>query len=139
MSNQHYFINRYFETLKTILKNPDITWESRLFIDNYFCKLEQLIINNEENESKELFKKNHYLLMDVYTSNLKILLPDENKSDSDDEIKTKIIAKKKEPVQKPKVIPQNDVPQPEQPEKIKSFVTFEEQHTNILTNKNLLR
>ena len=139
MSNQHYFINRYFETLKTILKNPDITWESRLFIDNYFCKLEQLLINNEENEAKELFLKNHYLLMDVYTSNLKILLPDESKSDSDDE-NIKLTAKKKEqklkiPHNKPEpkiIIPPNNTLN-------NLFVTFEEQHTNILTNKNLLR
>ena len=88
--------------------------------------------------------------MDVYTSNTKELLPDDDISDSDDENIKLVASKKKEPVQKSKinipqnkseskVIPQNDVPQLEQPEKNKSFVTFEEQHASILTNKNLLR
>jgi len=77
--------------------------------------------------------------MDVYTSNLKILLPDESKSDGDDE-NIKLTAKKKEqklkiPHNKPEpkiIIPPNNTLN-------NSFVTFEEQHTNILTNKNLLR
>ena len=143
MNNQDYFINRYFETLKTILNNDkQITKQSRHFIDNYFYKLENLIVSNEESEAKEIFLKNHYLLMDVYTSNMKILLPDEDISDSDDELENikLITAKKKE--QKPKIPhnkPEPKIITPPNNTLNNSFVTFEEQHTNILTNKNLLR
>ena len=137
--------------MKTILNNPNITIESRHFIDNYFCKLDKLLVNNEESEAKEIFLKNHYLLIDVYAiANMKIVLPDEDISDSDEKesfgafapnIKL-IPSKKKE--QKPRInisqnkpepkfnIPQNDVLN-------QAFVTFEEQHSSTLTNKNLLR
>jgi hypothetical protein len=95
MSNQHNFTGRYFATLCTILNNDkQITKQSRQFIDNYFYKLEQLLVSNEESEAKEIFLKNHYLLMDVYTSSMKILLPDENISDSDDK-DIKLITKKR--------------------------------------------
>lgn len=165
MNNQDYFIERYYRSLSSILNDKkQINKLSAYYINNHFEKIEKLLESNEESVTKEQFLSNHYIIINDLVGN-QTLTSYKNTYDSDDEKEVKLIAKKK--IKKSKVInrtavddddddnvedmPQNNVHQSEsnKPElKISippnntlnnSFVTFEEQHTNILTNKNLLR
>ena len=159
------FIERYYRSLSSILNDKkQINKLSAYYINNHFEKIEKLLESNEESVTKEQFLNNHYIIINDLVGN-QTLTSYKNTYDSDDEKEVKLIAKKK--IKKSKVInrtavddddadnvedmPQNNVHQSEsnKPElKISippnntlnnSFVTFEEQHTNILTNKNLLR
>jgi hypothetical protein len=165
MNNQDYFIERYYRSLGSILNDKkQINKLSAYYINNHFEKIEKLLEANEESVTKEQFLSNHYIIINDLVGN-QTLTSYKNTYDSDDEKDIKLIAKKK--IKKSKIInhtavddenddnvediPQNNVHQSEsnkQEPKIitppnnvinKSFVTFEEQHSNILTNKNLLR
>ena len=165
MDNLDYFIKRYYRSLSSILnENKQMTKLSEFYINSHFEKIEELLESNEESETKEFFLHYHFIIINDLVGN-QTLTSYKNTYDSDDEKEVKLIAKKK--IKKSKVInrtavvvddddnvedmPQNNVHQSEsnkpEPKIIisqnntlnKSFVTFEEQHTNILTNKNLLR
>jgi len=143
MCNKDYFTGRFFATLTIILNNDKkITKQSRQFIDNYFSKIEQLLLSDEESEIKDIFMQNHYLLMDACMSNQnwKILTTEDDIIDTNlclNTQKININIKKKEENKK-----KIDVTQPEQSivnQTSKQYVTYEDQHASILSNKNLLR
>jgi hypothetical protein len=148
-----FYINNHFDKIEELLESNEESETKELFLHNHFIIINDLVGNVRRTLTP----------LAVVVQTLPLY---KNTYDSDDE-NIKLIAKKK--IKKLKIInrtrtavddddddnvedmPQRNVHQSEsnKPEPKfsippnntlnNSFVTFEEQHTNILTNKNLLR
>ncbi len=146
-----FYINNHFEKIEKLLESNEESVNKEQFLNNHYIIINDLVGN----------VRGTFTPLAVVVQTLPLY---KNTYDSDDE-NIKLIAKKK--IKKSKVInrtavddddddnvddmPQKNVHQSEsnkpEPKIIispnntlnNSFVTFEEQHTDILTNKNLLR